>query len=359
MKTQEIFLFRKTQASQSEFRLRIPNSAIKLLSGNPLFTKRRSGYWILPGNEEVRRTVLDLFTSAYHIHEYADEDIFLETHISKTELQNASAKNAALDDAIFEFAEWLEKKGYKVNTVSSYESLVRPFFKHFPDQHFRDIRHLHYLQFEEEKLINKEFSISYKRQLINALRLFSACFGDRFHFNLHEVPMPHREDYSPEALSLLDFQSMIKGTADLKQRTILACLYNLGLRTSELVNIRICDIDYDYQNLKIQSDGKVNRRLRCSDEMLRKFDQYLNEFSPSYYLFESRDGVRYTERRIQQICSAAAINANVKRKVSPAVLRQSMGVHLLRKGVDVKTVQKMLGHRHLKSTERYTYGITA
>lgn len=359
MKTQEVILYAKIQNGCSEFRLKLPNSAVKRLTGNPLFTKRKNGYWILPFDKDVRKTVISLFTADYHVHEYGEDDGFIETHIAQSESKSNTAKAAALEDAIFEFASWLEKKGYKENTVSSYESLVRPFFKHFPDHHFRDIRYHHYVQFEEEKLINKEFSISYKRQLINALRLFSACFEHRFHFDLHNVAMPQREDYSPEALSLVDIQSMINGAHDLKQRTILACLYNLGLRTSELVNIRIRDIDYDYQYLKINMDGKISRRLRCSDEMLRKFDQYLNEFSPSYYLFESRDGVRYTERRIQQICSAAAINASVNRKVSPAVLRQSLGVHLLRKGVDVRTVQKMLGHRHLKSTERYTYGITA
>lgn len=359
MRTQEILLYHTSVNGQPELRLSIPNSAINKLSGHPLFTKRKAGFWIVPFSISARLAVLDLFKEHYHIHEYGEDEVYLRTHVASTELKNETTRKDALDEALYEFTHWLEVKGYKGNTVSSYESLVRPFFKHFPHLHFRNIGYSEYVLFESEKLVKHEFSVSYKRQLINALRLFTTCFENRFHLELDRISMPQRDEYIPEPLSLTDIHTMLNNTADLKQKTILTCLYHLGLRTSEVVNIRIHDIDFNYQFLKIYNDDKLSRRLHCKSEILKTLEHYFNEFSPAYFLFESRPGVRYTERRIQQICASAAEGACMNRKVSPAILRQSLGVHLLTDGVDVRTVQKMLGHRHLKSTERYTYGIPA
>ncbi len=155
-----------------------------------------------------------------------------------------------------------------------------------------------------------------------------------------------------QVLSKSEVAQMIRDTDNIKHRTIISCLYLLGARTSELLSLRLSDIDRSSMSIHIRGGkGNKDRRIDITADLLALLEEYYRSERPRVYLFEGVGGSQY---------SASSVSAIVKRheqsigkKIWPHLLRHSIATHMINDGVNILEIQRYLGHNSIKSTERY------
>jgi integrase/recombinase XerC len=146
----------------------------------------------------------------------------------------------------------------------------------------------------------------------------------------------------------------------LRDKTIFELLYATGVRCSELVNIKLNDIDFDNKLIRVFGKGRKERLVLFGDKAKTKLIQYINEErqqseSLSEALFHNNRNEILTSRSIQRIIEMFRKFLQIERKITPHKLRHSFATHMLNQGVDLRIVQELLGHKTLSSTEKYTH----
>ena len=141
----------------------------------------------------------------------------------------------------------------------------------------------------------------------------------------------------------------------MKHKAILTIIYGLGLRISELINLKITDIDSDRMIVSIrQAKGKKDRNVMLPDNLLKLLRTYFLEYNPKIYLFEGQNLSRYSASSIRKILIKSIKKTGITKKVKVHTLRHSFATHLLENGTDVRIIQKLLGHNNLNTTMLYT-----
>lgn len=251
----------------------------------------------------------------------------------------------------------LELKKYANSTVKTYTIFFEMFINHYKDRELKtldesDIRA--YLQ----KLIQKKVSNSYLNQTINAIKFYYEIvlgMPNRF----YEIERPRKEYKLPQVISKEEILSIIENTTNLKHRCVVQLLYGSGLRRSELINLKITDIDSKRMLIKVK-DGKGNkdRLTLLSLNALKDLRLYFKEWKPKEFLFEGRKGGKYSAESIVKVVKRAADKAGIRQNISPHTLRHSFATHLLESNVDLRQIQVLLGHGSSKTTEIYTHVAT-
>jgi len=172
--------------------------------------------------------------------------------------------------------------------------------------------------------------------------------------NFSKVPFQKREQKIRECLTQEEIKSLINVTSNLKHKLIISLLYASGIRVAELIKLKIDDVDFQRNLLFVRGGkGKKDRYTILSDKVIKEIGKYLPSRSQKNdYLFNSRSGY-ITSRTAQQILKQAAKKAQIKSSVSPHILRHSFAVHLMENGVEDKYLQKMLGHKDIRTTQIY------
>ena len=144
---------------------------------------------------------------------------------------------------------------------------------------------------------------------------------------------------------------------DLKHRTILATLYDCGLRVSELLALTSEDIDSSRMLIHVKlGKGLKDRYVPLSTCLLEQLRHYWREYRPANYIFEGmRSDLPMRRRQIALICQKAAKAAGIGKRVTPHTLRHCFATHLLEGGTDIRVLQRLLGHTSLNSTARYLH----
>ena len=136
---------------------------------------------------------------------------------------------------------------------------------------------------------------------------------------------------------------------------MLKLCYGLGLRVSEIVNLKITDIDsYSMQVLIEQAKGKKDRYVNLPESILPQLRSYFIEYKPKKHLFEGQYGGQYSTRSAQQVFKNALQKAKINKTVGIHSLRHSFATHLLEQGTDIRFIQELLGHNDIKTTLIYT-----
>jgi len=168
-----------------------------------------------------------------------------------------------------------------------------------------------------------------------------------------------------EVIKLIEAPSE-KTIFGIRDRAILEVLYGTGIRVRELVNLNIGNIDFTEKIIKVFGKGSKERILPLSNPSIRAIQEYLenrNLFNKNKFtkinnevaLFLNRFGDRLTERSIRRIIIKYMKIAGLNKKISPHVLRHSFATHLLGGGADLRSVQELLGHESLSTTQIYTH----
>jgi site-specific recombinase XerD len=132
--------------------------------------------------------------------------------------------------------------------------------------------------------------------------------------------------------------------------------YSAGLRVSELVHLKITDIDPKRMTIHIrEGKGKKDRMVPLSNILLELLREYYKSYKPKQYLFEGEGGGPYCPRSAQKVLHEAKKKAGIWKKGSIHSLRHSYATHLLEGGTDIRYIQSFLGHNNLKTTMRYTH----
>jgi site-specific recombinase XerD len=251
------------------------------------------------------------------------------------------------------FAEEMRLRGYGVRTRKAYLGHARRFMEDAYDpQDLPGALRAHLLR----RLRADGVSRSYHNQLVSALRLFCSSVLGRQVEDLNLV-RPRRERRLPTVLSREEFRRFLAAVHNPKHVAILAVAYSAGLRVSEVVRLRLEDLDRGRGLLQVR--GGKGRKDRCtllSETALALVDAYLAGANPGRWLFPgARMGCHLTTRTVQKITARARERAGITKPLTPHVLRHSFATHLLEGGTDVRLIQELLGHASVRTTEIYTH----
>lgn len=189
---------------------------------------------------------------------------------------------------------------------------------------------------------------------LNALKFYFEQVLHREKF-FCDIPRPKKPSKLPKTINSSDIKKLIGKTANLKHNTMLKLCYGMGLRVSEIVNLKISDIDSKNMQVFIErAKGKKDRYVNLPESILEQLRSYFREEKPRYYLFEGQYGGKYSTRSVQQIFKNALKKANIIKPVGIHSLRHSFATHLLESGTDIRFIQELLGHNDIKTTLIYT-----
>lgn len=175
------------------------------------------------------------------------------------------------------------------------------------------------------------------------------------HSDFCPIKHPKKTHKLPEVLSREDISALLSATNNSKHHTMLAIAYGAGLRVSEVVNIRVGDIDADAKTIRVrQGKGRKDRLSVLPDKITLDLRQCMAGKNGIAYLFESERGGKLTTATAQKVFYQCLRKAGIQKPASFHSLRHSFATHLLENGVDVRYVQELLGHSNIRTTQIYT-----
>lgn len=209
------------------------------------------------------------------------------------------------------------------------------------------------LDLREYLLSNKQYSSSSRMAIINAFKCyFRLCFDRDFDNKI--LPRPKVEQKQPDILSTEEMQSIINSFNNLKHKTIVCLMYSCAMRVGEVTNLKVKDIDSKLNKIVIKNGkGKIDRIVMLDKSLLDLIRKYWSEYQTKEYLFEGAKGGRYSEKSIQNLVKIATSKVGINKKISSHSLRHSCLTQLIKNGVDLRTVQKIAGHKNINTTAGY------
>lgn len=272
-----------------------------------------------------------------------------------------------MEKYIEKFIRYLEiEKNYSPHTVINYKLDLEDFRKFVGDLDFEKIDYLllrKYLAVLKEKALGNR---SVGRHL-SALRSFFRFLAHEGLIKINPITMlssPKLEKHLPSFMTEGEVAKLIesafakdeKDERGLRDRAILETFYSSGLRISELVALSQADIDFISGIVKVMGKGKKERVVPIGDAALLTIRKYLDKRKKeSDAIFLNKNGKRITTRGVRNIVGKYLKSTGIKRGVSPHTLRHSFATHLLDRGADLRTVQELLGHADLATTQIYTH----
>lgn len=171
-----------------------------------------------------------------------------------------------------------------------------------------------------------------------------------------DLKFAKRNQRLPIVLSRDEVGRIVGAVKNAKHRLMLALAYGAGLRVSEVMNLRIRDIDLQELTIHIkQAKGKKDRLTVFPTTLKAEISALIALREPDDYVFRSERGGKLTERTAQVIFERALKQAEVKKQATFHSLRHSFATHLLENGVDIRYVQELLGHQNIRTTQIYTH----
>ncbi len=160
----------------------------------------------------------------------------------------------------------------------------------------------------------------------------------------------------PTILSLQEVEKIFNVTLNLKHLSALVLIYSSGLRSGELINLKISDIDSDRMIIHIKgAKGKKDRIVPLADSTLTLLREYYKVYRPKEHLFNGETKLVYSQSSLQAVFKKACKLASIQKRVTLHSLRHSYATHLLEGGVNLRYIQEILGHGSSKTTEIYTH----
>lgn len=248
----------------------------------------------------------------------------------------------------------LRLKNFSPKTIKVYVHAVAKFARHFgrsPDELSReDIRD--YLV----HLIDRGIARSTCVVVRNALRhLYTDTLGRPDW--LEKLPRPKREQRLPVVLSRDEVQRLFATVTNLKQKALFMVAYDAGLRLSEIINLRIEDLDSQRMAIRVrQGKGKKDRYARLTPGLLELLREYWKAYRPESLLFPGATPNKvYDLATPGQLLKKVCRKAGITKRVSMHTLRHSFATHLLEAGANLRVIQQLLGHERIQTTSLYTH----
>jgi integrase/recombinase XerD len=257
--------------------------------------------------------------------------------------------------AFKKFQNMLVLKGYSPNTFRTYSNEFHILLRVLHSIPVAALTREHIHAYLLWLIKHKQYSEAHTHTAINAIKFyFEKVEGRGTEF--YDLPRPKKIQKLPDVLAEEEVVSIIQKTTNLKHRAILMTSYSAGLRVSELVSLKISDIDSKRMMLHVRAaKGKKDRMVPLSTKLLETLRDYYKLYKPKDYLFEGERGGPYAARSAQMVLFAAKRKAGITKKGSIHMLRHSYATHLLEAGIDIRYIQSFLGHNSLQTTMIYTH----
>ena len=254
---------------------------------------------------------------------------------------------------------------YSNNTIDSYLNHINKYLEYLKKNN------INYLYINKEDIINYLKYLDNKNltnrtigNILSSLRNYYDYLLDKKIINVNifkTISNPKIDKKLPNFLSYEEMRNIldsidINDLLGKRNKLIVELFYATGIRVSELINIKIEDISLSEKKIRIIGKGKKERIVYYGDYAKKALDEYLNvRNSNNEYLIQNKDGNKITARGIEKIIDKIVMESSVKNNVTPHTFRHTFATHLLNNGADIKSVQELLGHNSLNTTEVYTH----
>ncbi len=250
---------------------------------------------------------------------------------------------------------WMRTKGLSESTVSNYSSQVKVFLKHFS-------------HVEKSRLITSEQIMDYlltkittnsQRHAHSAIKLFYTNIVKQ-PLKFKHIPYAKKEKKLPRPLESNEILGMLNVCRNTKHKVILYLLYGCGLRIQELIDLKWSHIDRESGVIYvIQGKGKKDRKVQLYPDLIQLLENYYREFrvecKGNPYVLKGQVKQQYTQSSINQVLKQLAKKSGIRRNVHAHLLRHSYASHMLESGIDLRTIQELLGHSDVRTTQCYTH----
>ena len=244
-------------------------------------------------------------------------------------------------------------KGYSKNTQRTYYYEFAQFLYVLGNHDVRamdEAKVRSYFLYCAQVLQNSEQQINSR---YNAVKFYYEQVLGRARFFIN-LPRPKMPSQLPKHISQRDIKKLFAAVTNTKHSVMLKLCYGMGLRVSEIVNIKVTDIDSGNMQVLIQqAKGKKDRYVNLPVSILEELRSYFKEYRPGVYLFEGQGGGQYSIRSVQHVFKNAMTKAKINKDIGVHGLRHSFATHLLENGTDMTFIQQLLGHNDIKTTMKY------
>jgi integrase/recombinase XerD len=254
----------------------------------------------------------------------------------------------------------LRRRNYSPDTIRGYIRAVQQFAEYFgrsPEQMgAEELR-----RYQIHLLHERKLALGTVENCISALRFLYRKTLKRRDLAFDDLPFPKQPRTLPTVLSQDEVTRLIEAAPNRMHRMLLMLLYATGMRRTEASLLKVSDIDSQRMVIHIQrGKGLRDRDVPLTPKLLEALRDYWRWKKPRVYLFPSRVGDRNVERPISgktvwSACRAAAIRADIPKKLHPHTLRHCFATHLLEGGADLRTIQLLMGHERLEDTTIYLH----
>ena len=291
--------------------------------------------WVMPQTKKCLEQFLKLFPSK-----------------PKIETKKISPHEKALKD----FSDQLILKRYSENTIIVYKEQINRFFNYYSKKDPSELTDENVKEYLLFLLNKKKISFSYQKQVISAIKFyFEKILGRETKKYYFEIPL-QRKQTLPIVLTKRELLSFFKELKNIKRLVIFKTIYSSGLRLSELINLKISDIDSEMMLLNIRGGKGMKDRISIlSEDLLLLLRKYFKQYHPKIWLFESIESKQFTPRAIQKMFHQAFDRTGISKHATVHTLRHTFATHMLENGEDVRKIQRLLGHKNIKTTEIYTH----
>lgn len=290
------------------------------------------------------------------------------TEEEKKELEKYMEKNSSVNAFLRHIK---VTKNYTDNTIDSYQRELIKYFSYLKKQNIKEttitkeeIRtYLKNLDEQHQKNTTISHNITVIRTYYNFL-----VIGEKVKSNIwRQIKNPKIAKKLPNFLTTMEIEKLFqeqeyKTPYEIRDRLIIELLFATGLRVSELINIKLKDISFSEKTIRTLGKGKKERIVYYGDYAKEFLEKYLNEArkellgtNQSEYLFVGKNSTQLTRTRISEILDALVKKIGLQHHISPHVLRHTFATQLLNNGADIRSVQELLGHEKLSTTQIYTH----
>ncbi|MDR0654059.1 MAG: tyrosine-type recombinase/integrase [Synergistaceae bacterium] len=277
------------------------------------------------------------------------------------------------DDAIGGFLEYMRfERDASPNTVKAYENDLRS-WKKFCDETGQKLYPVSVGAVSRyiTRLAAEGMSASTRNRKAATLASFAKYLAyDGRTDSVAKIPLPQRKKTLPQVMTEGEINRLIDadtdgGALEGRDRTMIEMVYDCGLRASELVSIKLSDISESGGVMYVRGKGRKERVLPYVGALKEAVGKYISEIRPKLcaspdvsggFLFVSRNGRRMNRQDLWNILRKRGSRAGISRnRLHPHVLRHSFATHLQRRGMDLRTLQELLGHSSIATTEKYIH----
>jgi len=241
----------------------------------------------------------------------------------------------------------LTYKHYSNRTVETYSCYVKKFLKENNKNpyHITTKEIISYLE-------NKTFSsISVQNQYIGALKLYAKYILNKKNIHLSKIERPRKEKKLPQVIDKEFLLDKISNIENLKHKSIISLAYSTGMRVSEVINLKLKDVDSKRMIIHIKNaKGRRDRIVPLSKNILFLLRQYCLEYKPKEYLFNGQFSLKYSSTSCNQI-----VKKYLGKQYHFHLLRHSSFTSMLESGTDLRVIQSVAGHKSSRTTEIYTH----